>query len=234
VTDPDTANADQYAAWNGDSARRWTAGPDRRDRILAPVADAPLSAGGLTPRERVLDVGCGCGAPTLAADNQVTPEGIAWGIDLSEPMLDVARRRAEIAGVTNVRFEHADAQTHQLPIGCFDVAISRFGTMFFDNPAAAFRNVGRALRTSGRLCIATWQPLAANDWLTIPGADLDDALEHLADTGPAEPCSTPSPNRTVPPRSTPSDPFSPSTTPSPVSNSPPPSGSPPQTDRQDQ
>lgn len=172
MTDPDSANADQYAAWNGESGRRWTADPDRRDRMVATVADALLAAAGLTPGERVLDIGCGCGAPTLAAAGHVAPAGVAQGIDLSEPMLDVARRRSELAGVTNVRFEHGDAQTDPLPVGFFDVAISRFGTMFFADPVAAFANVARALRTGGRLCIATWQPLAANDWLTIPGAAL--------------------------------------------------------------
>ena len=87
-------------------------------------------------------------------------------------MLDVARRRAREGGVANVRFEQADAQTHALPAGAFGVAISRFGTMFFADPVAAFINVAGALRPGARLCLATWQPLVANDWLTVPGAVL--------------------------------------------------------------
>ena len=92
-------------------------------------------------------------------------------IDLSAPMLDIARQRRERKGVTNVEFVQGDAQTHRFGSN-FDVAISRFGTMFFTDPVAAFVNIGTALRPHGRLCLATWQPLAANDWLTIPGAAL--------------------------------------------------------------
>lgn len=165
-------NADQYADWNGESGRRWATDPDQRDKVLAPVADALLTTAGVSPGEAVLDVGCGCGATTLAAAGAAGPGGSALGIDLSGPMLEVARRRAREGGVANVRFEQADAQTHALPAGAFDVTISRFGTMFFADPVAAFTNVARALRPGARLCLATWQPLAANHWLTVPGAVL--------------------------------------------------------------
>ncbi|MGH8922616.1 MAG: class I SAM-dependent methyltransferase, partial [Actinomycetes bacterium] len=120
----------------------------------------------------MLDVGCGCGATTLAAAGMVGAGGSAFGLDLSAPMLGVARRRAEERAAANVRFDQADAQTCVLPRDAFDVAISRFGTMFFDDPVAAFRNVAGALRTGARLVIATWQPLIANAWLTVPGAAL--------------------------------------------------------------
>jgi SAM-dependent methyltransferase len=166
------ANTEQYAAWNGESGRRWIADADRRDRVMAPIADALLDAARLRPGLRVLDVGCGCGATTLAAAKSVAPAGEAYGIDLSAPMLDVARRRAETAGLTNIAFRQADAQAFGLPTGAYDLATSRFGTMFFADPAAAFANVAAALRSGGRLCIATWQPLDANDWLAVPGAAL--------------------------------------------------------------
>lgn len=165
-------NADQYAAWNGDIGRRWAEDPDRRDKVLAPVADSLLTAAGLAPGDAVLDIGCGCGATTLAAARAAGPTGSALGIDLSEPMLEVARRRAHERAVANVRLEQADAQTHALAWAAFDVAISRFGTMFFADQVAAFTNIAGALRPGARLCLATWQPLAANDWLTIPGAML--------------------------------------------------------------
>jgi ubiquinone/menaquinone biosynthesis C-methylase UbiE len=146
------ANADQCAAWNGDSGRRWAEDPDQRDKVLAPVAEALFTAAGLAPGDAVLDIGCGCGATTLAAARAAGPAGSAFGIDLSEPMLDVARRRARDQAVTNAQFEQADAQTHALPASAFDVTISRFGTMFLADQVAAFTNIAAALRTGGRLC----------------------------------------------------------------------------------
>jgi len=166
------ANIDQYEVWNGESGRRWVADHDRRDRAMEAVSVALLGEAGLVAGESVLDVGCGCGATSIAAARAVTPAGTVVGIDLSAPMLQVARDRAEVAGVTNVSFEFGDAQVHDISFDAFDVAISRFGTMFFADPVAAFANIAGALRPGARLCVATWQPLAANDWLTIPGAAL--------------------------------------------------------------
>jgi SAM-dependent methyltransferase len=165
------ANTDEYEAWNGNSGHRWVVDADRRDHILAPVADALLAAAHLTPGEAVVDIGCGCGATTLAAARAVGSAGSAYGIDLSEPMLGVARRRAETSGLSNITLVQGDVQIHRFPAR-FDAAISRFGTMFFDDQTAALANIRRGLRARGRLCLATWQPLVANDWLTIPGAAL--------------------------------------------------------------
>jgi ubiquinone/menaquinone biosynthesis C-methylase UbiE len=165
-------NADQFAAWNGDSGRRWAEDPDRRDRVLAPVAEALYASVGLRPGESVIDLGCGCGATTLDAAYEVGAAGTAYGIDLSDPMLDVARHRARDRELANIRFEYGDAQTHRFPAAGFDVALSRFGTMFFADQVAAFTNVARALRPGGRMSLATWQPMIANDWLTVPGAVL--------------------------------------------------------------
>jgi SAM-dependent methyltransferase len=165
------ANTDCFDAWNGDSGRRWADEADRRDRVLAPFADVLLDAAGLSPGERVVDIGCGCGATTLEAARSVGNDGEALGLDLSRPMLDVARRRQAAAGLENVEFVQSDAQTHRFAVDR-DVAISRFGTMFFADAVAAFGNVARGLRDGGRICLVTWQPLAANDWLTVPGAAL--------------------------------------------------------------
>ncbi len=167
----ETANRDQFDAWNGDSGERWVADADRRDAVLAPIADLLVHRAAIEPGESVLDIGCGCGATTIAATTATGPGGAVTGLDLSAPMLEVARRRADEAGPCNLRLVHGDAQTH--PIGeTFDIAISRFGTMFFADPGAAFTNIARHLRPGGRLCIATWQPLAANEWLVVPGAAL--------------------------------------------------------------
>lgn len=164
-------NADQFNTWNGDSGQRWVATADRRDAVLAPIAELLLDQAAIQPGAAVLDVGCGCGATSLAAATATGPKGSVVGLDLSQPMLDLARRRAGEAGVPHLRFSQGDAQVHRLETS-FDVAISRFGTMFFDDPVAAFTNLARHLRPGGRLCIATWQPLVANQWLTVPGAAL--------------------------------------------------------------
>jgi SAM-dependent methyltransferase len=164
------ANQTEYDEWNGENGRRWIADAARRDRVLQPISNALLKASGLQPDDAVLDVGCGCGATTFEASPIVGPTGAVLGMDISEVMLSVARRRVEGSGLANVSFVAADAQTHRFEPAQLDIAISRFGTMFFDDPVAAFANIARALRPAGRLCLVTWQPLAANDWLTIPGA----------------------------------------------------------------
>lgn len=162
------ANQAQHEAWNGESGTRWVADADRRDAALAPVATSLLAAAHLRPGETVLDLGCGCGITTIAAADLVAPADVV-GIDLSGPMLALARQRA---GSRNAEFLQADAQTHPFDPGRFDVALARFGTMFFDDPVAAFANIATAMRPQGRMCLATWQPLEANDWLLLPGAAL--------------------------------------------------------------
>jgi SAM-dependent methyltransferase len=121
-------------------------------------------------------VGCGCGTTTLEAARAVAP-GTAAGIDLSAPMLDRARRNASRSALANVTFEQGDAQTHTFSSPkFFDAVISRFGVMFFADPAAAFANLRAAARPDGRLTFVCWQPFDANEWLTVPTAAL---AEHL-------------------------------------------------------
>jgi SAM-dependent methyltransferase len=119
----------------------------------------------------VLDVGCGCGATTLAAARVVT-EGHAHGVDLSVPMLERARANTQSTGITNATFEAADAQVHPFEDDAFDVVVSRFGIMFFADAAAAFANLRRATRPGGRLAVVCWQPLPANEWMTVPAVAL--------------------------------------------------------------
>jgi ubiquinone/menaquinone biosynthesis C-methylase UbiE len=166
------ANRAQFDSWNGDSGERWVASADERDRVLAPVGEVLIAVAAPSTGAGVLDIGCGCGATTLAAAAHVGDAGSATGIDLSRPMLDLARRRATSASATNTSFIHGDAQTHPFASGSADLVISRFGTMFFSDPEAAFANIATALRPGGRICLATWQPLMANEWLTVPGAAL--------------------------------------------------------------
>jgi len=175
------ANTAQAEHWNsGEDAAYWTGNQERFDRMLEPFTDLILSAAAPRQGGHVLDVGCGCGATTLAAARLVMP-GEAVGIDLSAPMLTLARAGADAAGLANAVFVQGDAQVHRLGPARFDAVISRFGVMFFDDPAAAFTNIRSATRPGGRLVFICWQPLAANEWLLVPRAAL---AEHVPAPAP--------------------------------------------------
>jgi SAM-dependent methyltransferase len=120
----------------------------------------------LTAGQRVLDIGSGGGTATIRAAKEVGPSGHAVGVDLSEPLTALARRRAADAGVANVSFVIADMQTTDLVHQPFDLAFSKFGVMFFDEPVAAFSNIRRHLVSGGRLVFMCWQPVGRNLWHT--------------------------------------------------------------------
>lgn len=111
----------------------------------------------------MLDIGCGSGRTTRQAA-RAARDGKALGVDVSVPAIERARELAQAEGLSNVTFERADAQFHRFPDARFDLATSRFGTMFFDDPAAAFANIGRALRPAGRLVMMVWQSRERNEW----------------------------------------------------------------------
>ncbi|MSO78309.1 MAG: class I SAM-dependent methyltransferase [Acidimicrobiia bacterium] len=163
-----TANEAQREYWNRDDARHWVDQQARYDEMLEPFGAAMLDAAGITSGEHVLDVGCGNGVTTRSAARS-TVDGRALGVDLSEAMLERARALALKEGVANVSFDADDAQTRQFTPE-FDVAISRFGVMFFDDPAAAFANIRSGLRPGGRGAFIVWQALPANEWMAVPGA----------------------------------------------------------------
>lgn len=114
-------------------------------------------------RDRVLDIGCGAGQSTREAAC-VAVEGAAVGVDTSSEMLEVARQRSNEAGLRNIAFEQGDAQHHTFPAASFDLCISRFGVMFFADPAAAFANIARAMRPGARLVWMVWQSQERNEW----------------------------------------------------------------------
>jgi SAM-dependent methyltransferase len=113
--------------------------------------------------DHVLDIGCGTGQATREAA-RMAPAGSAVGIDPSARMIDRARELTDAEGLGNVTFVQADAQVHPFPSEHFGVAISRFGTMFFQDPVPAFANIARALRPAGRLVMMVWQAHALNEW----------------------------------------------------------------------
>ena len=138
--------------------------------------------------DAVLDVGCGTGASTLKVAGRVA-DGSVVGVDISRPLLDRARSRAEAAEIDNASFLLADAQTHRFPAGGFDVLISRLGMMFFEDPVAAFRNLGRALRPGGRIAFVAWAGVKDNPWFHVPR---DAAVSRLGAAPSADP-SAPGP-----------------------------------------
>ena len=152
--------------WNGRPVDVWVREAERFDTMLAPFGRRLLATAALEPGERVLDVGCGNGAVSLAAARAAGSSGSVTGLDLSAPMLTVARRRAQEQGV-DVDFVKGDAQTTSFDQP-FDVVVSRFGMMFFDDPAAAFANLAEATRPGGRLCFVCWQEMLANEWIAVP------------------------------------------------------------------
>ncbi|MBW5480577.1 class I SAM-dependent methyltransferase [Streptomyces bambusae] len=172
------ANTAQAQSWNGYEGAHWAAHQDRWDAVNAGFDQPLFEAAAVARGERVLDIGCGAGSTTRQAARAVAPDGGALGLDLSGPMLERARASAEADGLGNARFEHGDAQVHPLPPGAFDLVISRFGIMFFTDPAAAFANIATALRPGGRVALLCAAEPGGNEWLT--------ALAALGDLLPLE------------------------------------------------
>lgn len=161
-----TANQQQIEAWNGAESVHYLDHADRYDRQLAPFTHALLELVQLEPHHSVLDVGCGCGFMTLAAARRART---VIGADLSAPLLEVAASRARSASLANAEFLMADAQTHEFNERSFDLVISQFGLMFFDDPVSAFANLRRALAPRGRIAFLCWQGLEANEWVSVVG-----------------------------------------------------------------
>lgn len=162
-------NAAMFEYWNSANGEKWAANQQDLDRHLGALTDRLFHHAAIQAGERIIDIGCGTGATALRATDAVGPQGEVLGIDLSNPMLSVARGRAEAqGGADNLKLEIADAQSHGFEQDAFDLLQSRFGVMFFENPTAAFANLLTALRPGGRLCFVCWGPLADNPWHLVP------------------------------------------------------------------
>lgn len=158
----DVANVDQAAAWDGDEGAGWATDWEHYDAAVTAYRKPMLSAAAVADGEHVLDVGCGNGQSTrdVAA---ATPNGSVLGVDLSSRMLKRAETLTTEAGLRNVKYVQADAQVHRFGDGKFDLAMSRFGSMFFSDKVAAFANMARALRPGGRLLLVVWQGVDLNE-----------------------------------------------------------------------
>ena len=160
----EVVNVEMAAAWDGDEGDSWADQWEHHDRGIRGHHDTLIAAAAFGPADRVLDVGCGNGQTTRATARAAV-DGSALGIDLSSRMLERARELAAEEGLTNVAFEQADAQVHRFDAGAYDVALSRFGAMFFADPVAAFANIRAALHPGGRLVMVSWRELADNEWV---------------------------------------------------------------------
>jgi SAM-dependent methyltransferase len=161
--EPNQAQRDE---WN-QGQPRYHAYADRWEQVWAPFGQAMFDAARLQPAEQVLDVGCGYSTTTIEAAERVAPTGRVVGVDISAAMLGPARRRVAAAGLDNIELLEADAQVHTFDAASFDAAISRFGTMFFADPEAAFANLARALRSDGRLAFVCWQNPLKSEWIAV-------------------------------------------------------------------
>lgn len=166
TTDPITIdeNAEAIAAWDGPLYDRFVRFRDLVTTGLGAHGERALQLYPPLPGERVLDIGCGFGDTSQRIAELVGPEGEVVGVDAAARFIETARREASEAGVDNVRFEVADVQTDPLG-GPYELAFSRFGTMFFSSPVAALRNVCGELAPGGRLVMVVWRQRTDNDWL---------------------------------------------------------------------
>ena len=179
MTDNRPTNAAQAQRWNGASGQYWV---EHRERHLAEhryLTPHLFRAAAISPGEHVLDIGCGCGTTTIAAAQAAQgaggdtpsvsrPGGVAVGLDLSGPMLEVARQLAAEAAAANARFVRGDAQACPLGRDICDVVISNFGVMFFDDPEAAFASIATVVRPGGRLAFLCWRDDTENEVFAIP------------------------------------------------------------------
>ena len=180
----DEVNRAQREYWAAEGARQYQDYGDTNEALFAPFGQALLDAARLRPGERVLDVGCGYGTLTIEAAERVAPSGRTVGVDISAAMLEPARQRVATAALDNVELLQADAQVHAFETGSFDTVISRFGTMFFEDPEAAFSNLARALRPGGGLVFVCWQEPLKNEWIAAAFGALATLLGRVPDLGP--------------------------------------------------
>jgi len=174
MTTAEEIDADMLAFWNGKGGDTWVARQEHTDITLTPVTNALLTFAGPRPGERVVDVGCGCGAPTLEYARAVGPSGRVAGFDISGPMLAESERRSNAAGIANIQWRQEDPATATLDE--YDLLTSAFGVMFFGDRVAAFTNIRRAAAPNARMALVCWRTLSENPWMEVP---MTAAARHL-------------------------------------------------------
>jgi ubiquinone/menaquinone biosynthesis C-methylase UbiE len=179
------ANADQIAYWNGPNGRRWTDRQASQDVLLAPVSQLLIGRIGPKAGDRIVDIGCGCGATSIALAERVAPSGFVLGVDISAPMLERARQLASKA--LPLDFVQADATLYRFEPGSFDLLVSRFGVMFFADPVLSFANLRKALGPKARVVFACWRAPKENPWMMEPLQAVYRHVPRLPQVGPEDP-----------------------------------------------
>ena len=185
LTSADNRNADQIAYWNGPAGQRWVRRQQEQDALLAPVAEVLLDRAAPRAGEVALDIGCGWGGTAIALARRVAPGGRVLGVDVSELMLARARELAP-PGLP-LEFRLGDATLYPFEPGKADLLVSRFGVMFFADPARSFANMRKGLRTGARVVFACWREPSENPWLMLPLQAAYSHVPRLPEVGPEDP-----------------------------------------------
>jgi SAM-dependent methyltransferase len=173
----DQPNAGMAEFWNGNGGKNWVSRETRLESSLKIFGQQAIDAGNISPGQRILDIGFGCGDTTIELAQKVGPKGQVHGVDISVAMVETAEKKASEKGVANVSFECADAQIKTFLVDNYDLVFSRFGVMFFDDPIGAFKNIYASLKPGGRLAFICWAPRDQNAWVGLP---LQVVAKHLS------------------------------------------------------
>src|SRR5438876_8023981 len=160
-------DSEQIAEWNGALGQRWVAMQQEIDHIVVPFGTAALKVAAPQPGERVIDIGCGCGGTSIELSRIVGAGGSVLGVDVSQPMLEVARTQGALANCAHLAFRDGDASEAELPAN-IDLLFSRFGVMFFSQPSPAFSHLRTSLRAGGRCVFVCWRTPRDNPWAMTP------------------------------------------------------------------
>ena len=180
------AMTDSIKYWNGIGGLAWVDLQSVVDDVFQPFTDLLIEACTPDSVRSVLDVGCGAGGTTLAAARRLGAPGRCVGIDVSEPLIAAARARADHER-SAARFVVGDAETYELEPGSFDLVMSRFGLLFFDNPVRAFANLRRAAAAHGKLRFVAWRGPSDNPFLTTPERAVAQIVPNLEARQPDKP-----------------------------------------------
>ena len=162
----DDKNIKQKQFWSGAGGDVWVDKQREMDIMLNPLGRKAIEQLVLEEHTKILDIGCGCGATTIEIAKMI-PKGHVTGLDISIPMLDRAEKFASEMSLSNIDFQVKDVQTEEINSNHYDIAFSRFGVMFFEDPYEAFKNINQAIKENGQLVFVCWQHPSLNPWQSL-------------------------------------------------------------------